>query len=249
MYYNSIRTQQAIIDNVAAVVNGAVQNLQKKSEAASGDLSYKELLQSLQTETVREAASTETTTADMTMYEYKIYFTEKLNAIPFHPNRQNDEEIINISDAGWEALKNDPEYEKEMLDGIAKDRMAYNPLIGTSSHYTTRNIGASMKEYRGACWSKEYGFGGSDKSKKVFESNLKADSISVRAKKRKRQQELDEKYYEQKMLMQEMSERAALIRRWQAGQAGLIDTANTSAPITGVPAEILLAGLGGGPSL
>ena len=41
---------------------------------------------------------------------------KKLAAIPWHPNRYNDEEAITITDAGWERLKNDPGYEKKLLE-------------------------------------------------------------------------------------------------------------------------------------
>ena len=63
------------------------------------------------------------------MDEYKEYLAEKLSAIPYHPNRYNDEESFVITDAGWERLKNDPEYEKWLLDGLAIGRASYPPLL------------------------------------------------------------------------------------------------------------------------
>ena len=45
---------------------------------------------------------------DMTMEEYKIFINGLLSSIPFDSTRIYDREIISISDAGWEQMKNDP---------------------------------------------------------------------------------------------------------------------------------------------
>ena len=48
---------------------------------------------------------------DMTMDEYKQYIHEKISQIPMHPTRMSESISIHISEAGFEAMKNDPEYE------------------------------------------------------------------------------------------------------------------------------------------
>ena len=224
-----------------------ISGLQKKVSSTASSLSYKDMLASIQaqaepsTENVSETKST----ADMTMEEYKAYLGKKLSAIPWHPNRQNDEESITITDAGWERLKNDPAYEKKLLDDIAIDRSFWSPLHSfRSGTYCTRHIGATEAEYDGWSWSKDHGFGSAEASRKQFEEKSKDSFITVRAKKRKLQAELDERHYEQRRMLREISEQYATQRAIAAHKNGLL-TGAPEMPITGVPAEFLLAGLMG----
>ncbi len=48
---------------------------------------------------------------DMTMVEYKQYIYNKISQIPMHPTRAGESISVTISEAGFEAMKNDPEYE------------------------------------------------------------------------------------------------------------------------------------------
>ena len=220
---------------------------QQAVENASSAASFSATLAALQsTDGTAEATETKST-ADMTMDEYKAYLSEKLAAIPWHPNRCNDEESFVITDAGWERLKNDPEYEKWLLDGIAIGRSSYPPLLALDPGglYCVHHIGANEEEYHGTSWSKQYGFGSAEKSRSVFEEKSKDSQMQMRAKKRKLQAEADEKYYAQKRLLEKMSEQLAAIRTARARQSGLLHT-SSDMPIFGVPAEFLLAGLGGG---
>ena len=223
---------------------------EKAVEKATRTASFADTLTALQSadETQETAAATETkSTADMTMDEYKAYLEEKIAAIPFHQNRLNDEEAFVITDAGWERLKNDPEYEKWLLDGLAEGRSSYPPLLALDPGglYCVHYIGATKEEYRGVSWSKDYGFGSAAKSRSVFEEKSKNSQMRMRAQKKKQMAEAEEKYYAQKRMLEKMSEQLAAIRTARAKQAGLLHTAS-DIPIFGVPAEFLLAGLGGG---
>ena len=224
--------------------------MQNALEKATQTASFADTLAALQsadeaqkTETVAETKST----AEMTMDEYKTYLEKKLAAIPWHPNRYNDEESITITDAGWERLKNDPEYERKLLDDIAIDRSHWNPIssLRPGGTYCTRHIGATEEEYDGWSWSKQYGFGSAEKSRSMFEEKSKDSQMKMRAQKKKQMAEAEEKYYAQKRMLEKMSEQLAAIRSARARMAGLSHTASDM-PIFGVPAEFLLAGLGGG---
>lgn len=222
--------------------------MQNALEKATQTASFADTLAALQsadeaqkTETVAETKST----AEMTMDEYKTYLEKKFAAIPWHPNRYNDEESITITDAGWERLKNDPEYEKWLLDHVTTDRAYYSPLLGTGGTYCTRHIGATKEEYDGWSWSKQYGFGSAEKSRSMFEEKSKDSQMKMRAQRKKQIAEAEEKYYAQKRMLEKMSEQLAAIRSTRARMAGLSHTASDM-PIFGVPAEFLLAGLGGG---
>ena len=48
---------------------------------------------------------------DMTMVEYKQYIYNKISQIPMHPTRAGESISVTISEVGFEAMKNDPEYE------------------------------------------------------------------------------------------------------------------------------------------
>ena len=229
-------------------LDSLISGMQKKVSQTMSSLSYQDMLASVQAqaEASPESVGETKSTADMTMDEYKAYLGEKLSAIPWHPNRQNDEESITITDAGWERLKNDPAYEKKLLDDIAIDRSFWSPLHSfRSGSYCTRHIGATEAEYDGWSWSKDHGFGSAEAARKQFEEKSQDSFITIRAKKRKLQAEMDEKYYEQRMMLREISEQYATQRAIAAHKNGVMPTA-PEIPITGVPAEFLLAGLMGG---
>lgn len=219
-------------------------------EKAARTSSFADTLAALQsTDALQESSTVDETksTAEMTMDEYKAYLEEKIAAIPFHQNRLNDEEAFVITDAGWERLKNDPEYEKWLLDGLAEGCSSYPPLLALdpSGLYCVHYIGATKEEYRGVSWSQNYGFGSAEKSRSMFEQKSKDSQIKARALKKKQMAEAEAKYYAQKRMLEKMSEQLAAIRSARARQAGLFHTASDM-PIFGVPAEFLLAGLGGG---
>ncbi len=225
---------------LAALQAKTQQTIDKVNSAAS----FSAALASLQAAEETSGTAETKSTADMTMEEYKAYLAEKLAAIPWHPSRYNDEESITITDAGWERLKSDPAYEKKLLDDIAVDRAYYSPLLGSGGTYCTRKIGATEAEYEGWSWSKQYGFGGAEQSRSVFEEKSKDSQMKIRAQKKKQRAEADEEYYAQKRMLQKMGEQLAAMRSARAKQAGQIHT-SSDMPIFGVPAEYLLAGLGG----
>lgn len=55
---------------------------------------------------------------DMTMMEYKQYIYNKISQIPMHPTRAGESISVTISEAGFEAMKNDPEYEAWVLNDL-----------------------------------------------------------------------------------------------------------------------------------
>ena len=59
---------------------------------------------------------------DMTLEEYKAYFNEKMNSLYTHPSQQNRNDIIDITDAAYKRMQTDPEYEKKILDALAKNK-------------------------------------------------------------------------------------------------------------------------------
>lgn len=89
---------------------------------------------------------------DMTMEEYKSFINGLLSSIPFDATRVYDKEIISISDAGWEQMKNDPDYEAWVLGYTAENRSVQNPFFGwpgASGSVYVEKFGASIEEHIG----------------------------------------------------------------------------------------------------
>ncbi len=89
---------------------------------------------------------------DMTMEEYKAFINGLLSSIPFDSTRIYDKEYVSISEAGWEQMKNDPDYEAWVLGYTAENRSVRNPffgLPGASANICVEKFGASIEEHLG----------------------------------------------------------------------------------------------------
>lgn len=90
---------------------------------------------------------------DMSMAEYQLYIQSKISKLTSGSNRGNGYTAVFISDEGFEAMKNDPEYEKWVLDLIKSG--SYSNSCGRSGekHYSAYFIGASKEETHSEHWS------------------------------------------------------------------------------------------------
>ncbi len=89
---------------------------------------------------------------DMTMEEYKSFINGLLKSIPFDATRRYDKEIISITDAGWEQMKNDEDYEAWVLGYTVENRSVRNPFFGwpgASGSVYVEKFGASIEEHIG----------------------------------------------------------------------------------------------------
>lgn len=89
---------------------------------------------------------------DMTMEEYKAFFTALMDSIPFNASHQGDVEIWSVSEKGWEQMKNDPEYEAWVLGYTSENRAVYNPFAswpGYSPNICTEKFGDSIEQHLG----------------------------------------------------------------------------------------------------
>ncbi len=86
-------------------------------------------------------------TKDMTMEEYKQYIHDKISQIPMHPSRMQESISINISEAGFEAMKNDPEYEAWVLNDLRTGWAQPDRWAGVcGGAYSTIYYGATKEE-------------------------------------------------------------------------------------------------------
>ncbi len=158
---------------------------------------------------------------DMTLDEYKAYFNEKMNSLYVHPSQKNRNEVIDITDAAYKRMQTDPEYEKKILDALAKnwavDFGGYIPEISymhiddtweKCSGYTQ-----GMKEnvgYSGSSSAKRTDAG---REKKARQKELLEEYLEKRAQAKRQQQELlDEK------VAKAEQERSRLARAWNSKQ-------------------------------
>lgn len=89
---------------------------------------------------------------DMTMEEYKQFFTSLMDSIPFDSSQKNDIEVWSITEKGWEQMKNDPDYEAWVLGYTVLDRAVHFPFAsmpGFSPSFHTEHFGASIEEHIG----------------------------------------------------------------------------------------------------
>lgn len=176
----------------------AYHNFVKSYEIANrqqntGKASFSEIVASTE-----DAASTESvgvpSTEEMTMEEYKEYIYDRICNIPIHPSQSGWHWNIEITDSGFEAMKNDPTYEKHVLDSIRANFSFADPFH--SDNYSILHFGATEEESYGRSW----GMGSRMEPKREEETFWER-----RAKRKKR---LKEQY-------EEMQERKALEKRLQ----------------------------------
>lgn len=104
---------------------------------------------------------------DMTMEEYKAFFTALMDSIPFDASHRGDVEIWSISEKGWEQMKNDPKYEAWVLGYTVKNRSVYNPFAswpGYSPSVCTEKFGDSIEQHIGQTVPMSSGSGKTDDS-------------------------------------------------------------------------------------
>lgn len=159
------------------------------------------------TGTLEETAAV--STKDMTLEEYKNYIHDKISEFSLHPDLMGDSISIHISDDGFKAMKNDPEYEKWVLQDIKKGFAT--PLPGwcramSGNQYIVANYGATREECNCTSWSMEYQRGTGDK---VWEAQSKGSFWTKRAEQKKIQDKIDKKVAEKKELEEKWLQEAA----------------------------------------
>lgn len=122
---------------------------------------------------------------DMTLEEYKEYFNEKVNDLYTHPSQKNLNWIIDITDAAYRRMQADPEYEKQVLELLAKNKATNFECFVPQSAYI--HIGETLEK----CY--EYTQGISDsyrRAKRLAEKRRE----ELERQRKKRRKELLEKY-------------------------------------------------------
>ncbi len=106
---------------------------------------------SRKTENVAETEEVKTVSREnMSMDEYKQHIYDQIASFPVAANRYKDSFSVSISDAGFEAMKNDPEYENWVLDRLQREfaypAPAWYVAMGAPAGYHTFSFGATKEE-------------------------------------------------------------------------------------------------------
>lgn len=135
---------------------------------------------------------------DMTLEEYKAYFNEKMNSLYTHPSQRNRNDIIDITDAAYKRMQTDPEYEKKILDALAKNKAVnfgnYIPQISYMHIDDT--------------YEKCYGYTQGMKENDGYSRSSSAKGTDAGRQKKARQKELLEEYLEKRAQMKEFQQEA-----------------------------------------
>lgn len=161
--------------------------------------------------TLEETAAV--STKDMTLEEYKNYIHETISSFPLCSDKMGDYFSINISDDGFKAMQDDPEYEKWVLDDLktafATPMPGWARAIG-GTKYQVVHYGATKEECHSTSWWTGYqnGRGG-----KVWEAQSKGSFWTKRGEQKKVQEKIDKKVAEKKELEEKWLQEAAEKRR------------------------------------
>ena len=135
---------------------------------------------------------------DMTLEEYKAYFNEKMDALYTHPSQRNMNWVIDITDAAYKRMQTDPEYEKKILDALAKNKAVnfgnYIPQISYMHIDDT--------------YEKCYGYTQGMKENDSYSGSSSAKGTDAGRQKKARQKELLEEYLEKRAQMKEFQQEA-----------------------------------------
>ena len=156
---------------------------------------------------------------DMTLEEYKAYFNEKMNSLYTHPSQRNRNDIIDITDAAYKRMQTDPEYEKKILDALAKNKAVnfgnYIPQISymhiDDTYEKCYGYTQGMKENDGYSGSSSAKGTDAGRQKKARQKELLEEYLEKRAQMKEFQQEA----LEEKIAKQEL-ERSRLTKAWSS---------------------------------
>jgi len=133
--------------------------------------------------------------SEMTMEEYKQYIHDKISQIPMHPSRMQESISVRITEAGFEAMKNDPEYEAWVLNDLRTGWAQPDPWAGIcGGAYSTIHYGATKEECNAQMWSAGYQNGS---GKSLFDSKANDSFWERRAEQSRKRKKQYEEFYEE----------------------------------------------------
>ena len=131
----------------------------------------------------------------------------KISQIPMHPTRAGESISVTISEAGFEAMKNDPEYEAWVLNDLQVGWSQPDKWSGIcGGAFSTIYYGASKEECHAEMWSAGYNNGNGGK---IFNDKSKNSFWERRIENKKRIENQVKKQQEKKRIQKKQAERTA----------------------------------------
>lgn len=147
-------------------------------------------------------AETVSQTADMSLEDYKQYIQEKISKLPMSASSRIQSISVQITDEGFEAMKNDPEYEAWVLDTLAQNFSYENPWTSVcGGGYAVHHFGATKEQYHGESWYPGY-LGGQGASE--FDKKSEGGFWEQRIERQKIYMELQEKAAAKRRMMMKL---------------------------------------------
>ena len=211
----------------------------QKTEAAAGSGPFRTALQAESgkaralrtTDVFQLTEAQQVSTSDMTLPEYKNYIQKQIDSIPLHPSQALCSISVQISDAGFEAMQKDPEYEKWVLDTLRYNFSFNDPWTSIcGGSYSTHYFGATKEAYHGCGWYEGYRDG---KGREVWEDASKDSFWTRKVKREKENMELFQKSQRQRELLEARSERAAMQRKALSAYFGQVQYSRSLAARSG----------------
>ena len=170
----------------------------QRSAAQNYDfVSMAEQLKAEQTTPAKTVSGTE----DMSLAAYKQSIWKKISDLPMSTSSQMQSISIQITDAGFEAMKNNPEYETWVLDTLAQNFRFENPWTSACGGYVVHHFGAKKEQYHGESWYLGY-MGGQGAA--MFEDKAKGSFWEQRMESHKKFMELQQEAAARRRLMMKL---------------------------------------------
>ena len=145
----------------------------------------------------------------MTLEEYKNYIHDEISSFKWHTDNLGDSCSVDISDEGFKAMQNDPEYERWVLEDLktafATPMPGWTRSIG-GTKYQVVHYGVTKEECHSTSWWSGYQNGTGDK---VWEAQSKGSFWTKRADRKNIQDRIDKKAAENKKLEEKWLQVAA----------------------------------------
>lgn len=129
-----------------------------KAQQGSGTDFARQLIEQYIPEGAEPQDLTGSITRNMTMDEYKQYIYDRISRLAVHESNMQDITTVNISDEGFHAMKDAPEYEAWVLDTLKVNFMCRDPWSGVcGGKYNVFSFGAAKEDCRMDSWRMDGG--------------------------------------------------------------------------------------------
>ncbi|MCM1057268.1 MAG: hypothetical protein NC517_06655 [Firmicutes bacterium] len=161
------------------------------------------------------AATGEKAPSDMSLEEYAHYIYSQISELSRRNYSRGNSVFIYISEEGFRAMQNDPEYEAWVMENIREAYAFAGNRGGHDGYHSAQFFGATKEEYRGQSWSS-----GCSKCEQERRQELKRKrkkQLQALLKKRREQKLLErqrlEKLYQEKRRLEKSVYKKMLVKK------------------------------------